>query len=71
MASSSPSRSPVDDETYDLLQTLTSKLEAIEAFETYAEDSEGDARALFEEMAEQDRRNAERIVELLRPRFGR
>ena len=30
--------SPVDDVTYDLLQALTSKLEAIEAYQMYADD---------------------------------
>ena len=32
--------SPVDDQTYNLLQALTSKLEAIEAYEMYAEQDE-------------------------------
>ena len=35
-----PSWSPVDDATYDLLQGLTSKLEAIEAYQMYAEDED-------------------------------
>lgn len=62
--------SPVDDETYDLLQTLTSKLEAIELYQQYEEDSQGDAQTLFQEMAEQDRQYTERIVSLLRDRLG-
>lgn len=62
--------SPVDDETYDLLQTLTSKLEAIELYQQYEEDSEGEAQTLFQEIADQDRRTAERIVSLLRTKFG-
>jgi hypothetical protein len=70
MATTSSTWSPVDDETYDLLQTLTSKLEAIELYQTYEEDSEGEAQTLFREMAEQDRRFSERIVGMLRERFA-
>ena len=70
MTMSRSAGSPVDDETYDLLQTLTSKLEAIELYQQYEEDSQGDAQTLFQEMAEQDRRSAERIVALLRDRFA-
>ena len=70
MATTSSTWSPVDDETYDLLQTLTSKLEAIELYQQYEEDCQGDARTLFEEMAEQDRKYSERIVALLRDRFA-
>jgi len=62
--------SPVDDETYDLLQTLTTKLEAIELYEQYEEDSSGDAQQVFRDLARQDRENAERIVGLLRDRFA-
>jgi len=62
-----PTRSPVDDQTYDLLQSLTSKLEAIEAYELYAEqDDEG----LFSELLEDERRHAERLLDSLRKRLG-
>lgn len=39
--------SVVDDATYDLLQALTSKLEAIEAYDSYVHDDEG---TLFTEL---------------------
>ena len=58
--------SPVSDLTYDLMQALTSKLEAIEAFEMYREDATGDAQRLFDEMLDDDRRHAERLLDLLR-----
>ena len=59
--------SPVDDATYNLLQALTSKLEAIEAYEKYAEqDDEG----VFEELIQDERRHAERLYEVLRRRLG-
>jgi len=64
-------QSPVDDYTYDLLQALTSKLEAIEAYEMYAEDETGVGDGLFEELAQQDRRHAERLLEALTERLAR
>lgn len=67
-------QSPVDNFTYNLLQALTSKLEAIEAYEMYAEDEdedEGDAPGLFVELAEQDRLQAERLLTALRERLVR
>jgi len=62
--------SPVDNETYDLLQTLTSKLEALETYQKYEQDTQGDARQAIQEIAQHDRRDAERLVDLLRDRLG-
>jgi rubrerythrin len=59
--------SPVDDATYNLLQALTSKLEAIEAYEIYAEQDE---EGVFEELIQDERRHAERIYEALRRRMS-
>jgi hypothetical protein len=57
-------RSPVDDRTYNLLQALTSTLEAIDAYELYA--SEDGQAALFEELLVNERRHAEILVDELR-----
>jgi rubrerythrin len=62
----SASSSPVSDATYDLMQALTSKLEAIEAYEMYREDARGYVRELFEDLLDDDRRHAERLLEALR-----
>ena len=59
--------SPVDDATYNLLQALTSKLEAIEAYEMYAEQDED---GVFEELIADERRHAERLYEALRRRLN-
>ena len=59
--------SPVDDATYNLLQALTSKLEAIEAYQMY---SEQDDEGVFEELMQDERRHAERLYEALRRRLG-
>ena len=59
--------SPVDDATYNLLQALTSKLEAIEAYELYAEQ---DDDGIFSDLIADERRHAERLVDALRKRLG-
>jgi hypothetical protein len=62
--------SPVDNETYNLLQALTSKLEAIEAYSKYAKDG-GDGARLFERFAQQDRQDANELLGALRDRLTR
>jgi hypothetical protein len=69
--SSSGINSPIDDQLYDLLQALTSKCEAIEAYAKYEEDADGEAKQLFQEMARQDTAHAERLLETLRNRLNR
>jgi hypothetical protein len=58
--------SVVDDATYDLLQALTSKLEAIEAYEQYVLDGNG---SLFDELLADERRHARRLLDALRDRL--
>jgi hypothetical protein len=67
-ATTPQSQSPVDDATYDILQALTSKLEAIEAYQMYAED-EG-VRDLFERMGRDEVQHAEALLEALRGRLA-
>ncbi|MGH2416896.1 MAG: hypothetical protein ACRDFY_01045 [Candidatus Limnocylindria bacterium] len=64
-------RSPIDDQLYDLLQALTSKCEAIEAYAKYEEDADGEAKQLFQELAREDSAQAERLLETLRTRLSR
>jgi|tagenome__1003787_1003787.scaffolds.fasta_scaffold17612796_2 hypothetical protein len=59
--------SPVDDQTYDLLMALASKLEAIDTYRSYAED--GDP-GLWQELAQDERRHAERLYGALRERIA-
>jgi hypothetical protein len=59
--------SPVDDATYNLLQALTSKLEAIEAYEIYAQD---DTNGVFQELLSEERQHAERLFEALKGRLS-
>jgi hypothetical protein len=57
--------SPVDNNTYNLLQTLTSKLEAIEAYGKYIADADNDARSFFEECKRSDEQSVEKLIGLL------
>ena len=59
--------SPIDDETYNLLMALTSKLEAIDVYQVYAED--GNA-SLWRELAAEERRQADRLLAELKERFA-
>lgn len=61
-------QTPVDDATYDLLQALTSKLEAIEAYQVYAED-EG-VRELFERLSRDEVEHATALLQALRDRLN-
>lgn len=55
--------SPVDDRTYNVLQALTSTLEAMDAYELYAA---GDPNGLFAELLVDQRRHADRLLGELR-----
>lgn len=59
--------SPIDDATYDVVMALASKLEAIDTYRTYAQD--GNA-GLWEELARDERRHADRLVLQLRQQLA-
>jgi hypothetical protein len=60
------SQSPVDNATYNLLMALTSKLESIEVYSTYAKDGDGD---LWVRLGGDDRRHAEELLTQLKQRL--
>jgi len=60
--------SPVDDRTYNVLQALTSTLEAIDAYEGYAMDDGGDQ--VFQRLIADEREHARLLLEELRTRLG-
>jgi hypothetical protein len=64
-------QSPIDDQLYDLLQALTSKCEAIEAYAKYEEDADGETKQLFQDLAREDTKHAERLLETLRKQLNR
>lgn len=61
---------PVDDQLYDLLQALTSKCEALEAYAKYEQDADGEVRDLFRQLGAEDANHAERLLEVLRKRLN-
>lgn len=56
---------PVDNQTYNLLQMLVSKLEAVEAYSVYEEDLDGDALQVVQKIAQDDRRHVDELLRLL------
>ena len=59
--------SPIDDATYNLLMALTSKLEAIDVYQVYAEDGQAD---LWRDLANEERRHADRLLSALKERLA-
>jgi hypothetical protein len=55
--------SPVDNRTYDLLQALVSKLEALDAYSKYTAD---DDSGIFRQLMAEDRRQAQRLLDEVR-----
>jgi rubrerythrin len=60
---------PVDNATYNLLQTLTSKLEAIEAYHKYMNDADQQTKQYFQQMMQQESDHARRLLGMLKERF--
>lgn len=56
--------SPVDDPTYNVIMALASKLEAIDTYRKYSGDGRNDA--LWQRLAEDDRRHADLLLDELR-----
>ncbi len=51
----------LSDNTYNLLAILLSKLEGLEAYDTYLQDADDDSRRLIEQIARDDERHAEML----------
>ena len=62
-----PHRDVVDDLTFDLLQALTSKLEAIDAYREYAGHDGG---GIFDALLADELRHAEMLLDALRGRLS-
>jgi hypothetical protein len=57
---------PVDNNTYNLLQMVVSKLEALEAYQKYQQDADEQTRGVLEEIRQQDTQHAQRLLEALK-----
>ena len=66
-ATRSTTESPVDDATYNVLMALASKLEAIDTYRKYS--SDGSGSNLWNQLAQDDRRHADMLLDELRGRL--
>lgn len=55
----------ISDSTYNLLAVLLSKLEGLEAYDTYLDDMEGEGRQLIEQIRRDDERHANMLRDAL------
>ena len=55
----------LSDSTYNLLAVLLSKLEGLEAYDTYLDDMEGDGRQIIEQIRRDDERHAQLLRETI------
>lgn len=62
---------PVDNATYNLMTTLTEKLQALETYRKYSQDASGREAELYQQLVDEDTRHAEQIYEVLREKIGR
>ncbi|HEX8220204.1 MAG TPA: hypothetical protein VF914_13495 [Chloroflexia bacterium] len=51
----------LSDNTYNLLAILLSKLEGLEAYDTYLQDANDESRKIIEQIARDDERHAEML----------
>lgn len=63
-------QNPVDDQTYDLLQVLVSKCEALEAYAKYEQDADDETRRIFEKLGADDAEHARQLMDALRGRLN-
>ena len=63
MSQSTNAGYPVDNNTYNLMQALVSKLEALEVYRKYERDGNSE---LFQELIREDTQHAERLVAALK-----
>jgi hypothetical protein len=62
---------PIDNGTYNLMVTLTEKLQALDTYRQYSQDVSGPELELYQQLIEEDTRHAEQIFEVLRERISR
>lgn len=55
----------ISDSTYNLLAIMLSKLEGLEAYDTYLEDMDGDGAKMIEQIRKDDERHAMMLREMI------
>ena len=62
---------PVDNNTYNLMQMLVSKLEALEAYRKYERDADEQSRGVFQRLIQEDTEHARELVQILKQALQR
>ncbi|HKP52484.1 MAG TPA: hypothetical protein VJ183_07515 [Chloroflexia bacterium] len=55
----------ISDSTYNLLAVLLSKLEGLEAYDTYLDDMDGEGKQIIEQIRSDDERHARMLREIV------
>lgn len=55
----------ISDSTYNLLAVLLSKLEGLEAYDTYLDDMDGEGRQIIEQIRRDDERHAQQLRDMV------
>ena len=55
--------SPVDNSTYDVLQALVSKLEALAAYRQYEQDVDQQTKGVFQTLIKEDQQHAQQLLQ--------
>jgi maltooligosyltrehalose synthase len=58
--------SPVDNNTYNLLQALVSKLEALSAYRTYEQDADEQTKRVFQQLIQEDQQHAQQLLQVVK-----
>ena len=62
---------PIDNNTYNLMQLAVSKSEAIEVYQKYMKDADGDTKQMLQRFLKQDQADVEQIMKSLQTCFRR
>lgn len=64
--STSQGYSPIDNNTYNLLQALVSKLEALAAYHTYEQDADQQGKQVFQQLIQEDQQHAQQLLQAVK-----
>ena len=57
---------PVDNNTYNMMQMVTSKLEALEVYRRYLKDADEQTRPIFDQLIREDEEHARMLLGVLK-----
>ena len=62
---------PVDNNTYNLIQMLASKLEALEVYQKYQKDADQQSRPMIDQLIQEDEQHASQLYDTLKQAIQR